>query len=189
MFSQLNTFEEEEIEKVQRGQICYYAFPDVGKYVQKGVRPCLVVGNDKQNMHSDIVVIVPITSSKTKKPLPTHVEIPEGYGVYGTIVCEQIMTASLSKLRPMHQYLDEETMKKVDIALGVELGLPQEENRNTSELLALKREKEILKYKLEQYRYLLDALTTLNAFEEVDRIHPNETFLDKLEEHIQELRR
>lgn len=190
MMSQINIYEEEKLERVKRGQICYYNFPESGKCVQKGIRPCLVVGNNKQNAFSEIVVVVPITSSKNKRPLPTHVEIPEGYSVYGTVVCEQIITASLEKLRPTTDYFDEEMMEKVDEALGIELDISHFMiKRDDAEYIKLQQKLELLRQKLLQYQELLDSVITLNAIEQTEKIRPTEVFLDKIEEHIHELRR
>jgi mRNA interferase MazF len=43
--------------------------------VQGGVRPVLVVSNDIGNKYSPVVSVAAITSSKTKKELPTHVKL------------------------------------------------------------------------------------------------------------------
>lgn len=181
--------DEKELKRVKRGQICYYTFPDAGKHVQAGRRPCLVVGNNKQNTFSDVAVIVPITSSKTKKAIPTHVDIPEGYGIYGTILCEQIMTASLSKLSPTNEHLDKITMEKVDTALSIELGISSGMKKKNNELLKLTSENEILKYKLLQYRGLLEHILTLNAFEKVGGTRSQEQLFEQLEDFIFTLRK
>lgn len=41
--------------------------------VQRGVRPAIVISNDRSNKYSNFVVVCPITSSMTKAKLPTHV--------------------------------------------------------------------------------------------------------------------
>lgn len=75
------------------GEIYYAKLPvQPNSRVQQGYRPVLVVSNDKNNYYSTVVTVVPLTSSTTKHPLPTHVQI-EGFGLLksSTALCEQIM--------------------------------------------------------------------------------------------------
>lgn len=54
-----------------------------GKYnsrVQQGLRPVLIVSNNKANYYSPVITVIPLTTSETKKKLPTHVSII-GYGL------------------------------------------------------------------------------------------------------------
>src|SRR5690554_1739599 len=53
-----------------------------GGTVQLGIRPCLIISNSQGNRCSNIVVVLPISSSMTKAKLPTHVELlPENTGL------------------------------------------------------------------------------------------------------------
>lgn len=60
--------------------------------VQQGYRPVLVVSNDKNNYYSTVVSVVPLTSSRTKRHLPTHIKL-DGFGLIkpSIALCEQIM--------------------------------------------------------------------------------------------------
>lgn len=48
--------------------------------IQGGYRPVVVVSNDKNNLHSNVITIVPLTSKIKKTFQPTHVTIT-GFGL------------------------------------------------------------------------------------------------------------
>lgn len=48
--------------------------------VQQGLRPVLIISNNKANCYSPVITVIPLTTSDTKKNLPTHVSII-GYGL------------------------------------------------------------------------------------------------------------
>ena len=67
-----------------------------------GKRPVVIVSNDLNNAHSDIVQVLPITSNLHKKPMSTHVFIKDqGLALPGWILGEQVLT--LDKCRLMEQ--------------------------------------------------------------------------------------
>lgn len=69
---------------------------------QGGLRPALVVQNDVGNMHSPTVIVCPITSSKSKKPLPTHIKITPaetGIKVESTILFEAIRCVDKKRIK------------------------------------------------------------------------------------------
>ena len=101
------------VEKPYRGDVYYgdIVWVNLGKPCgseQGGERPVLVVSNDKNNLHSSVVNILPISSSQFKKDhkayLPTHVPIsPQDQGVSGIkidsiIMCEQPDTIDKSRI-------------------------------------------------------------------------------------------
>ena len=101
---------------------------------QHGIRPVIIVSNNKNNEHSPIVTIVPVTSQyKTK--LPVHVLIPSltqptGYNL---VLCEQIMTVSKTRLVAYRGLIEEAIMKRINRALAIQLNLmeiPQALNKN-----------------------------------------------------------
>lgn len=46
-----------------------------GTSVQEGCRPAFIVSNDMGNQHSDTLTIIPLTSKRKKRYLPTHVTV------------------------------------------------------------------------------------------------------------------
>ncbi|MBO5377599.1 MAG: type II toxin-antitoxin system PemK/MazF family toxin [Ruminiclostridium sp.] len=70
--------------------------------VQQGYRPVLVVSNDKNNYYSTVVSVVPLTSSRTKRHLPTHINRHElSYSALGRLRQVQFYRLdSLSSCKP-----------------------------------------------------------------------------------------
>lgn len=112
---------------VQRGDIFYV---DLGKErkgnIQNGIRPCVICGNNLQNKHSGVVLISPITSSKSKKDIPTHLKISasESHLKSDSIVLfEQIQTVQKSQLKSKICSLNDDIMQKVNDKLMISLGI------------------------------------------------------------------
>lgn len=72
-----------------------------GSCVQAGVRPVLIISNDKNNKYSPLVMVSPTTSSSTKSKLPTHVSIKAsdvGFKKDSVILLEQHIMIDKNKL-------------------------------------------------------------------------------------------
>ena len=63
--------EEMRLQEVKRGQIVMLDLPTVSGSVQNGLRPCVIISNNKANKFSPNVIAVPLTS-RNKKDMPTH---------------------------------------------------------------------------------------------------------------------
>jgi mRNA interferase MazF len=93
---------------------------------QGGVRPVLIIQNDIGNRFSPTVIIAAITAQIQKAKLPTHVEIDSkvhGMEKDSVILLEQIRTIDKQRLTDKITHLEEETMRKVDEALQISVGL------------------------------------------------------------------
>ena len=55
---------------------------------QRGRRPALVISNNLFNKHTGLCIACPITS--TRRDYPFHVAIPDGHGVTGYVMVEQV---------------------------------------------------------------------------------------------------
>ncbi|HBI60885.1 MAG TPA: growth inhibitor PemK [Lachnospiraceae bacterium] len=93
--------------------------------LQYGIRPVVVVSNNAANKFSPIITILPITSSKTKKKIPTHVDVKDcGLSKQSTILAEQIISISktnlIHKMGSIKETMYENQLKK---ALQIQLGL------------------------------------------------------------------
>ncbi len=111
--------------EIKRGDIVYVDLNPVEGNEQGGCRPCVVLQNNLGNMKSTTTIIAPI-SKADKKPMPTHVRfVGQGLSctVMNTIMLEQIRTVSASRLGEVRGHLDKETMKKVNEAMEISLGL------------------------------------------------------------------
>lgn len=86
----------------------------------------LVIQNDIGNRFSPTVIVAAITAQIQKAKLPTHVEIKadkHGLERDSVILLEQIRTLDKQRLTDKITKLDDETMKKVNHALEISLGL------------------------------------------------------------------
>lgn len=86
----------------------------------------LVIQNDIGNRFSPTVIIAAITAQIQKAKLPTHVEIEaKAHGMErdSVILLEQIRTIDKQRLTDKITHLEEETMRKVDEALQISVGL------------------------------------------------------------------
>lgn len=111
---------------VQRGEIYFADLSPVVGSEQGGVRPVLVIQNDIGNRFSPTVIVAAITAQIQKAKLPTHVEIKadkHGLERDSVILLEQIRTLDKQRLTDKITKLDDDTMKKVNHALEISLGL------------------------------------------------------------------
>lgn len=118
-------------------------------------RPCVVISNDKNNMFSGSLTLIPLTS-QPKKELPTHVSIESG-DVHGTALCEQVTQVTKSLVDKNYDTtLDETTMSEIEKAVMVQLGIEREPgsiviggsipaSENATKILLLEQERDIYK--------------------------------------------
>lgn len=111
------------MEIIKRGQI-YYAdlSPAIGSE-QGGLRPVLIIQNNRGNAHAPTVIIAPITSVLSKHPLPTHVFLPCTLLRKSVVLCEQIRTIDKSRLKGHIATINGELMQEVDKAIKISLGV------------------------------------------------------------------
>ncbi len=111
---------------VKRGDIFYADLSPVVGSEQGGVRPVLIVQNDRGNRHSPTVIAAAITSRTGKARLPTHIELAaQKYGLpkKSVILLEQIRTLDKRRLRERMGRVDRGMMERVDEAIAVSFGL------------------------------------------------------------------
>lgn len=112
--------------EVVRGDIFYADLSPVVGSEQGGVRPVLVVQNDVGNRYSPTVIIAAITSQLTKAKLPTHIELnKDKFNLMkdSVVLLEQLRTLDKRRLKEKITQIDENTMKKVDVAIMISLGI------------------------------------------------------------------
>ena len=111
---------------IKRGDIFYADLSPVVGSEQGGVRPVLIVQNDIGNKFSPTVICAAITSQINKAKLPTHVELKaeeQGLSKDSVVLLEQVRTVDKRRLREKVGVLDDDLIIKVDMALGVSIGL------------------------------------------------------------------
>ena len=120
--------------KGKRGQI-YLADLSLGYgSEQGGVRPVLVIQNNKGNKHSPTVIIACITSRyRYKHHLPTHYYIPDTAGLkYRSIVMmEQIKVIDKTRLIKYIGSVTPRFMKILDRRILVSLGIDRFSKRKS----------------------------------------------------------
>ena len=113
-----------EYPKVRRGEIFY---ADLGETVgseQYGVRPVLIIQNDKGNENGPTTVVVGITSKLKKMHLPTHLYLGKRFGLSkeSVLLAEQIITLDRQRIKGYIGTVDDVTMERVEEAIEISLG-------------------------------------------------------------------
>ena len=94
---------------------------------QKGIRPALVIQNDRGNASLSYPLTIVASMSRTERELPLHVRIApseeNGLSDFTDVKCEQIMTIEKSRLIRRRGYISAEELGLVDMALKLSLNL------------------------------------------------------------------
>ena len=112
--------------KIRRGDMFYTDLTLGVGSEQIGYRPVVVIQNDTGNKHGNTVIAAIITSkTKRKSKMPTHCRIKaqQGLGRDSLVLLEQIRTIDKERLKEYIGTLDSETMRRIDKALAVSVGL------------------------------------------------------------------
>lgn len=111
---------------IKRGEIyCADLDPVVGSE-QGGIRPVLVIQNNRGNRFSPTVIVAAITSRQHKAALPTHVPLAAGEAGLtrpSVVLAEQMRTLDGRRLRRRLGALGEEKMREVDGAIRASLAI------------------------------------------------------------------
>ena len=112
-----------QMKQVKR-EIYYTDLSPVVGSEQGGVRPVLVLQNDKGNCYSPTTIVAAVTSKTEKTELPTHVKISaDGLKAPSIVLLEQLRTIDKARLGDYAGRLNKDTMGKVDHALITSLGV------------------------------------------------------------------
>lgn len=106
---------------IRRGEIFYISGGKTIGSEQRADRPAVVVSNDKNNEHSQTVEVVYLTT-RPKAELPTHTII-RSTGRLSTVLCEQIQSISIDRIKSYIGKCTEEEMGNINIALMISLDL------------------------------------------------------------------
>ena len=112
--------------EVCRGDIFIADLDPVMGSEQGGVRPVLVVQNDRGNRFSPTVICAAMTSKLGKNDLPTHVWVgagDSGLKSDSLVLCEQLRTLEKRRLRVRAGRIDELVLRRVEAALRAALGM------------------------------------------------------------------
>lgn len=115
--------------KIKRGDILYV---DLGvQYqgsMQGGMRPVVVVSNNRANKHSTVLTVVPLSTKIFKKRnLPTHVFVSayksEGLDQHSIALCEQVTALNFDRIIENIGRVDEDTLARITEAVQVQVGV------------------------------------------------------------------
>ncbi len=115
---------------IKRGELYYADLSPVVGSEQGGIRPVLVVQNDTGNKYSPTIIAAAVTSKIHKARLPTHIELPQAFGLQkdSVILLEQIRTIDKKRLMSRIGELSAATMSKVNRAILISLGFGEQLN-------------------------------------------------------------
>lgn len=108
-----------------RGDIYYAKLSPIQGSEQDGLRPVLIIQNNKGNKHCSTVIAAPITSKGKKYYLPTHVVLPDRVDLprRSMALLEQIRTLDKQRLREYVGHLTEYEMEEIDRGIRTSLAL------------------------------------------------------------------
>ena len=114
------------ISEIKRGDLVLVDLEPIRGSEQGGIRPCLIIQNDKGNKYSPLTIIAPLTSKIFSKEFPTNILVSKEDSKLNkdsTILLNQIKT--IDKLRVVRRIsnLSHSSMRKVDLAIKISLGL------------------------------------------------------------------
>ena len=94
---------------------------------QKGVRPALIIQNDRGNASPSYPLTIVASMSRTERELALHVRIapsPEnGLTDYTDVKCEQLMSIEKTRLLRRRGAITSDELSRVDMALKLSLSL------------------------------------------------------------------
>lgn len=94
---------------------------------QQGIRPALIIQNDRGNASLSYPLTIVASMSRTERELPLHVRIApteeNGLTDYTDVKCEQVMTIEKSRLLRRRGVITNEELGRVDLALRLSLDL------------------------------------------------------------------
>ena len=93
---------------------------------QSGIRPALIVQNERGNIHSPTTIICPLTS-KQKPFLDTHVALtPVDCGIIkeSTVLCEQVRVVDKTRLKKkVGEVINRDKIEDINRKLLISLGM------------------------------------------------------------------
>lgn len=97
-------------------------------HIKRGIRPVVIVSNNKANKSSPVIHVVPITTKiQRKRYLPTHVFLNSfrtpGLRSHSVAACEQVQAVNTVNMIRLLGSLDGMQMFKISLAIAVQFAL------------------------------------------------------------------
>lgn len=116
---------------IRRGEIYLANLEPIIGNEQGGIRPVLIIQNNKGNKHSSTTIAAPITTKRIPNRLPVHVFTfagQSGLPQNSSIMLEQIRVLDKSRLTDYVGRINDFTMDEVDRALKISVGINKKYN-------------------------------------------------------------
>lgn len=111
---------------IKRGEIVLANLEPVVGSEQGRIRPVLIIQNNDSNDYSPTTIVAPFTTKRYTQEFPTNVELEptdSKLKMKSTVLLNQIMTIDKRRIIKKISQLDDEAMRKVDVAIEISLGL------------------------------------------------------------------
>ncbi len=121
------------MKNIKRGEIRLCNLCNGIGSIQGGLRPALIIQNNKGNKYSPVVIVVPITSKTNRKAkLPTHLVLTKTMGLerQSLLLTEQILTINRNNVGRKLTTLSPKIMKVVDKKIGVSINITPKKHKN-----------------------------------------------------------
>lgn len=111
----------------RRGEIYLVTFDPARGHEIRKTRPAVIIQNDIGNRYSPVTLVAAITSKLSLVPYPVEVMVTptkgNGLTTQSAVELSQIRSIDRERLVKRLGILDAATMRKVDHALGISVGL------------------------------------------------------------------
>ena len=116
-----------DVMDIKWGDVVFVDFTDNSRdSEQSGIRPAIIIQNDKGNEHSPTTIVASITS-QDKRYLPTHVVVKpyqSGLNKVSTILMEQVRTIDKSRILSKVGHIETDWLKeKIKKSLTISFGV------------------------------------------------------------------
>ena len=116
-----------DVMDIKWGDVVFVDFTDNSRdSEQSGIRPAIIIQNDKGNEHSPTTSVASITSQE-KRYLPTHVVVKpyqSGLNKVSTILMEQVRTIDKSRILSKVGHIETDWLKeKIKKSLTISFGV------------------------------------------------------------------
>ena len=124
---------------VKYGEVYWARLDDAEGYEQKGdkktgMRPVVVVSNDRQNIKRKVVVVVPLTTRRLDKIYPFQTKV-YFRGQHGKAKCEQVRAITIEKFEKKLGSLTKKEIEEIEEKLVMVLNLENYIERKLKERL------------------------------------------------------
>lgn len=104
----------------RKGDFVALTFDPQTGHEQRGRRPALVVSDDLFNRHTGLCIACPVTSAR--RDYPFHVALPDGGGVTGVVMVEQVKSIDyrarrVKRIGPAPGHVLDEALSLLDACL------------------------------------------------------------------------